>query len=474
MGASSHERCWSSGWISPWLAGVASLAVAANLLTGNTPRAYAQTPVEVGFRDFSYGAYTGHCNSTPTGEKPESKLWFNDGFWWGSLCNDAAMEYHIYRLNLTTQTWVDTGTVLDARPGTKADTLWDGQHLYVVSHIFTTEGGPDPSPSQWGRLYRYSYDSGTKTYSRDAGFPVTVTQGESETLVVDKDSTGRLWVTYVENEQVMVNHSLGSDSSWGTPFVLPVTGATGLTHDDIASLISFRGLIGVMWSNQTTHQMLFAVHVDGQPDSSWQSFSAYAPGGDASDDHINLKALQSDNAGTVFAVVKTSFTSSSAPIVVLLVCRDGCTSALDWQAYTVFQEHDDATRPILLIDTDNRTLYVFATRPDSGGAIYYKAAAMDNIQFPTGGGSPFIQSSTDLKVNNPTSTKQNLNSSTGLVVLAGDSDSRYYLHNCLNLDSPPPISLHRRAYLPIILNIIHGGLSNECINSQVVLERQLD
>jgi len=275
----------------------------------------------------------------------------------------------------------------------------------------------------------------------DAGFPVTVTQGQSETLVIDKDTTGRLWVTYVENQQVMVNHSLGgNDSSWGTPFVLPVANATHLTSDDIASLISFRGRIGVMWSNQTTHRMIFAVHEDGQPDDDWQSFSAYAPGGDAGDDHINLKSLQADSAGTVFAVVKTSFTSSTAPRIVLLVCGDGCDSALDWRAYTVFRVQDDATRPILLVDTDNRDLYIFATNAGSGGAIHYKTTAMDSIQFPVGAGSPFIQSSADVKINNPTSTKQNLNSSTGLVVLASDGDTRYYLHNYLSLGSPPHTS----------------------------------
>ena len=29
-----------------------------------------------GYRDFQFGS---SCNSTPTGEKPESKLWWNDG-----------------------------------------------------------------------------------------------------------------------------------------------------------------------------------------------------------------------------------------------------------------------------------------------------------------------------------------------------------------------------------------------------------
>ena len=208
---------------------------------GGISPAHASEPIDNGYRDFSFGS---NCISTPTGEKPESKLWFNDGLWWGSLCNDAAQEYHIYRFDRAIQDWIDTGTVLDDRTAGKADTLWDetNQKLYVVSHPFTTNGQPTSSSSKWGRLYRFSYDAGTKTYSLDAGFPVNVTRGTSETLVIDKDSTGRLWVTYVENSQVMVNHSINDDLTWGEPFVLPVAADTvDVTSDDISSVIAFQG-----------------------------------------------------------------------------------------------------------------------------------------------------------------------------------------------------------------------------------------
>ena len=65
------------------------------------------TPLNpLGYLDFTY-ATTISPTLPPahmTGEKPESKLWWNDGFWWGSLYqpneNDPqAGEYHIFRLN---------------------------------------------------------------------------------------------------------------------------------------------------------------------------------------------------------------------------------------------------------------------------------------------------------------------------------------------------------------------------------------
>lgn len=407
----------------------------------------AATPVDTGYQNFNFGS---DCDSTPTGEKPESKLWFHDGFWWGSLCRDGT--YRIHRLDLATQDWLDTGTALDDRPNAKADILWDesAQKLYVASHIFADIGALQSSPVNWGRLYRYSYNASTKRYRLDSGFPVTITQGWSETLTIDKDTTGKLWVTYVESRNVMLNHSRnGNDADWGTPYVLPVAPATGLRNDDISSLISFSGQIGVMWSNQNTGIMYFATHQDSDLDAQhWQSVSAYNPGGPGADDHIHLKSLQSDDAGRVFAVTKTSF-SGSQPGIVLLVCTNTpCTMASNWQAHTVYRAQDNDTRPILLIDQDARKLHVFTGNTGAVGQIDYKSSDLDTVNFPVGEGQPFIKNSNDNDINNPTSTKQNVNSSTGIVVLASSGTTRYYYHNYLSLSESDAL----RLYLPLIHN----------------------
>jgi hypothetical protein len=199
------------------------------------------TSGDVGFRDFSFGT-TG--NSAPTGEKPECKLWWNDGSWWGDLYNDAAGDNHIYRLDLSTQTWVDTGTLLDPRVS-KADVLWDqaAQKLYVASHIFTTNALP--TVNNWGRLFRYSY-SHASGYSLDAGFPVDITRGNAEDLAITKDSVGRLWATWVESAGDD-QPPLASDDQ--VPSVLPVS-PDGL-HRHLGHRRVRRQPVGVMWSNRS-------------------------------------------------------------------------------------------------------------------------------------------------------------------------------------------------------------------------------
>src|SRR5215210_427558 len=214
----------------------------------------AALAADTGYRDFSFSA-TGV--SRPTGDKPQSKLWFNDGSWWGILFTRSTKKYQIYRYDWAAHTWSDTGTVVDDRTSSRADALWDGNKLFVVS-----AGSDSSKSSHSARVLRYAYDPATDTYSRDAGFPVTITNGGMEAIVLAKDTTGMLWVTYTQKNKVHVAHSTVNDLSWSQPFTLPV-GATTVDPDDISSIIAFGNQIGVMWSNQVDDAFYFATHTDG-------------------------------------------------------------------------------------------------------------------------------------------------------------------------------------------------------------------
>ncbi len=393
--------------------------------------AQAQTPITTGFRDFTYPSGVG-SDSRVTSEKPESKLWWHDGSWWGCMWSRSAAAYHVHRLNLATQTWVDMGTELDDRINTKADALWDGTHLYVVSHVFNGTSQP-ATASNRGELFRLSYDPVAHNFTRDPGYPVQVTGGRHEALVVAKDTTGQLWVAYTESRKTMINHSVGgNDAVWGTPFVLPAPDTTNLTDDDLASVVAYDGHIGVMWSNQSTDEMYFAAHEDGTSDTAWDDVVAF---GISADDHINFKAVSSDDAGRLFVMIKTSVSSH---LITLLVCQDTpthCTNPDDWEFYVVYGSSSNTpTRPILLLDTENREIYVFtANSTNNREGIYYKKTSMDAISFQSGIGTPFITSSVDNDINDATSTKQNLNSATDLVILASAQNSLAYFHNTLTL-----------------------------------------
>ena len=242
------------------------------------------------------------CTQGPTATKAQSKLWFNDGVWWGILFDGFSEEYHIYRYDRTEDTWKDTGVLVDERNTSRADALWEDGHLYVVSA--GTEASLDKDSA---RFLRYSYDPSTARYSLDKGFPVTITEGGMEAITVAKDTTGKLWATYTQGDElrrVFVTHTSGSDdSNWVKPFVLPLQGTT-VSSDDISGIVAFGSKIGLMWGNQYDESgksgYYFAIHDDGEPDDTWRQDNPVMGAGMAND-HINLKA---DSEGRVFATSK--------------------------------------------------------------------------------------------------------------------------------------------------------------------------
>jgi PKD repeat protein len=394
------------------------LAVLALVLFGFTAQAGA-APGDIGYEGPSFSG----GGSGITASKPESKVWWNDGSWWASMWDTASADFHIFRLDQAAQTWGDTGVALDDRGGTHADVLWDdvAGKLYVASHVFTESAGTGGV----SRLYRYSYDAATDTYTRDAGFPVTINSFKLETLVIAKDSTGQLWATWQQGGKIWVNSTLCTpacnDASWGTSFVISSTAVKG---DDISSVIAFGGnKIGVLWSDQSAARDVFGIHADDQADNVW-SFENALQGPGLADDHINLKT---DATGRVFAAVKTSRSASADPLTMLLVRGP----AGGWSSAVFGRVQDHHTRPIVEIDEANGIVHMFATSPESSGTIFEKTSPINSISFPTGLGTPIIKDA-DAKVNNATSTKQNVGPSTGLVVLASGSATHYW-HNFFTL-----------------------------------------
>ena len=130
----------------------------------------------------------------------------------------------------------------------------------------------------------------------------------------------------------------------------------------MAGLVAFgSGRIGLMWSQQhgTSEDGFYvSVHADGAPSDRWSAATPVFTGARAGDDHINLKGLHF-GAGRVFAVVKTSYTSATHPLVMLLA---------PWRAVapgqaTIASVAEGPNRVILLIDEAAQLLRSFATYP---------------------------------------------------------------------------------------------------------------
>ncbi|WP_258229386.1 hypothetical protein [Arthrobacter sp. HMWF013] len=373
-------------------------------------------------------------------------MWFNDGSWWGNLWDTDTSDFHIFRFDAATSSWVDTGVATETRPRTHHDVLWDGKTLNVASYRFVNDGLP-AEPGFPTTMRRYSYNWSKKTYTLLSS--TRINNERVEALTIDKDSTGRMWATWQQGNKIYLNVTGPDGRYWGEPFAHPESAISGglsnVSVDDTSAVIAFDGnKIGVMWSRQVgdaTDGRYWSYHVDGAHDTDWTTPVAAVLGQNSADDHMNLKRLDS-SGGKVFAAVKTSFTSASQPLIQLLAL-DSATAT--WSAHTIATVSECPNRMVVMIDESTRMLRTFATYPkpsgttnagactNAGGAIYEKSTPLENIDFSTATKTPRVVDA-DQYAHNVTSTKQNLNSAargtanSGLLMLADVNAANRYWH----------------------------------------------
>lgn len=362
----------------------------------------------------------------PTGSRTQSKLWVAAGAWWAVMLEPKSMTFHIYELVKGGERWRDTGTRVDERPAAQPDTLWDGQHLYIVS------AGTSASASAAARLIRYSFDETARRFSLDPNFPIRITDAGVDSMVLARDSTGKLWTAYVADDgQITVNQTVGGDLFWGKPSPLPVQ-ESAVTTDDVADLIAVSdSQIAVLWSSIANGTFYLTTHQDGDPDAAWSAPEVALSGRGMANGE--LRAVSSAN-GWVYALVKTALdgdpsSSGQSPQLILLqrTAKDKWTSTLFGRI------QDQHTAPLVALDATAGIVYGLGTAPKKGGSIYFKRSREDQPSFPVGVGSPIVSDPAAIETTAGTTAKGLVGPDTGLVVLAYDRASRRYLHGVVNL-----------------------------------------
>jgi hypothetical protein len=458
----SHARRAGSAWRALLAAFAATFVVAASLGIAS-----ASTPVTAGYRDQAYGGGA----FRPAGDKPQSKLWYTDGSWFAGMFNVATAKFDIYRLNPTTHSWVDTGVVADKRDTSHADYLWDeATQTLVVASMDDIPLAGVAVPDDGLKIFKYSYNAATNAYTLAPGFPRTVpnttsapntTTGGAPTVTIARDSNGRLWTAWPRNQ--LVNYSISDDAgaTWSTPAGVPAQGGNtirdGVSSDtDSTAVVAFNSSVGILWSDHdgaagnTTDGFYFAVIAAGADPTVGGNWtleklpSLLGPtAGEWADNHVNVK-VASD--GAVYAVGKTGkdtagcATNKNLPLVEAFKR----TTAGTWSVALVSTVGDCSTRPQIVLDEQLGVAYVFLTSPNGGGIIYRKSAPLSGseaLKFRGAAdtsfqpGTPFVASATETLIDDPTTTKQLVTSTSGLVVLgnnlikAGTSNAKYYLHN---------------------------------------------
>ena len=333
--------------------------------------------------------------TTNTGEKPQSKLWFHDNYWWAVLPNETGTK--LWRLE--DGKWTNVLHLSDS-----TITYADIRNIGNVTHILLYQGAKS-------ELVSIEYNPVFKKYGlwSERQFPVSIQlEYSSETATIDIDTSNRMWLVSDDDSEIHVRWSDSPYTLWSNPITL----ATNILTDDICALCAFpNGSIGVMWSNQKTKRFGFRIHQNGTKPDSWlddeipASGSAIQLNGGMADDHLNL-AVATD--GTLYAAVKTSYDSVGYPLIALLVRQ----SSGSWDKLNVVD--DEGSRGIVLLnENDGNIIVVYTSYRDN--KIVSKASKTDSISF--GERQTLIEGLKN--INNVTGTKQNVTYE--VVILASES-----------------------------------------------------
>jgi PKD repeat protein len=400
----------------------------------------------------------GHAAFIPVGtdgqttDKPQSKLWFNDGAWWGILPDGAGMSfYKLVNGTLVKQTFA--GAQIDTRNASRADVLSDGMTLYVLMY----------RGAATSKLHKFSYNPTTKAYTQLSGFPVDVPlAGGKESATLAKDSTGKLWIAYdptipgataavcgsvtnLPDAQIRVLWS-ADHTSWSA--FNEVVVQTPVCGDDLAAVVAFNGRIGVMWSNQKAGNFGFRVHVDGDPETTWGPVETF---GTNSDDHVHLTVTPEQD---ILAATKAEGNADE----INLYMRSHLTNK--WEG--PFFITSGATRPVVVYDSDNKDVYVVYTTTSGTSAIGYKRAQFADLLFDEPAVGLLVPG---VNLDDATSTKQVVNATTGLLVAAKESDATgTNIHYAFVTFNHPPVAIAQASstsgVAPLAVNFTGSGSSD--------------
>jgi hypothetical protein len=361
----------------------------------------------------------------PVGRPIHSRSWTIDGRWWSAMVPPGSATTRIHALAEDGTTWVDTGVVLDERPGATLDTLWDGDRLVVAASV------PGRAVGKGVTIRRYRLlDDGT--FRLDGNFPVPLTERGVASVTVARDGSGRLWATWVQDGVVWIAHSLEDDALWSQPAPAPGSGTVG--EDDVAALLMLgaEGL-GLAWSDVQGDAIWWSERASDDPVEAWSRPVDLGEGLPLADAPL---AATSGPDGTVTLVYETSrdreeTAGGSAPAIVALIRPPDRA----WASTLVARVDDRLGQPLPVLDADAARLYVFMTSPRVGGAVYLKRTDLARLVFEPGQGLPVITDPSAPRIEAVSSAKGPIALASGLVIVGFDDRSGTYWHARLG----PPV-----------------------------------
>ena len=347
-------------------------------------------PLTATYRD---GPLESTLSHQPTEGEGQAKVWYNDATWWAVLIDPASQELRIARLDWPTQHWFDTGILVDERLHVRADVLWDGTTLTILT------AGSKATSGEAARIIRFHYDKPHRAYLVDPDFPISL----SATGVVDpaiaRDSKGVLWLTYIEKGVLIVRHTLTDDVHWTPQAGFAVDGADGVTRT--VGLDADGRRIAVAWNRTNEPTLHVALHQDGAADGAWTTTTTAVDGLQNALGGLSVRGDVAASGERLLIAFETAADAAVAanplaPGAVVMVLESDGT----WANIQLGRVKDHLAAPILAIDHARGVVYAIADAT-SIGQVTVKQSPLDHLAFEAGPGDPLISSASDPALRNP-------------------------------------------------------------------------
>lgn len=243
-----------------------------------------------------------HSGLEPTGDKPQSKLWYSQGSWWALLPSNVGQTLW----ERTDAGWQDHPEVAKMLKGVRGrcDVWPETDQVTAVSvdqrrdepgiKVFRLTSGPD-----W-------YGELLATLSLPEGKEGTMT------ATIARDGGGQWWVAADVGGSICVWNSKDA-ITWSEPNII---GDNVQEKEDLCLVTPLPGGVGVIWTDQVNDRVVIREHADGAPRDEWKPETIIEEGGGAADNHLKA-ALGAD--GTLWVATKNSLDKVGEPQLTLRV-----------------------------------------------------------------------------------------------------------------------------------------------------------
>jgi hypothetical protein len=381
------------------------------------------------YLDAQLRATPGPGASDPIGPTTVHPQWFANGRWWAALLDPPTGRTRLYRLADDGSALLETGRVLDDRPGAIVDSLWADGHLYLASVV------RDRAVGSGIRLSRFSADPATGLRP-DPDFPVQITDRGVRAMALARDGRGRLWLAIVRDGALQVLHSTSNDATWGSPTDVGAGAPVG--DDDTAGIVVFGpGRLGVVWTSRATNAVHFIWRGDGDGEDAWSSAETVAAGPALLKDPISAAAGPDGSVLVSVAADVRGSSASPAAARLTLARRD---SGGTWSATVAGRVEDRHGPSAVLVGGAAGGIAVIATDQHAGSSWTFKRSAAGRLEFEAGPGAPLAPpaGAAAADLGGPHLAAGPPPAGAEILVLGFDATAGRYVHSLLGPSSSQP------------------------------------